>query len=372
MKVQRDHGMDALRTLAVVAMMASHTARLISFDLRPAWAQTVLLLEPLTPSLFLLLVGLSLTCSFEGAQERGTAAGAWFLRQARRAAVLWVISTIFFTAELGFRLPDAVTASGILANIAYAIVLIAGLLTLPTGPLSRRLPLWLALLAGGLLFYWLDENGRSVFAVNTGNSPFLPLWLFALTGAVWGSLFVRRTPKPVFPARSTPSWIAPVLGLALGAVAFALIARFGLDALFSKPLGRSDAGRLTPAPIYGGSTLFLGYYNLRPTLSLCCLGIQLAGLTVLGAVFRKLPDRVASVAFALGRDALPAYILHLSLLAILVVSAGRQPLTAGWQVAGVWGMLVVVCMIFARWLKNRVKKASRRDRIGVYDPKPRA
>lgn len=357
MTARRDHGMDALRTLAVLAMMASHTARLIPFDLRPAWAQTVLLLEPLTPSLFLLLVGLALARSFEGAAARAVSGGAWFLRQARRALILWAISALFFALELGIRFPDVVTASGILANIAYAIVIVAGLLAAPAGAAARKLLLLCAGLAGGAVFFWLDETGRGLFAVNTGNSPFLPLWLFALAGALWGTTFPADTESPAH-SEPVPRWVAPLLGIGLGLVALALVARFGLDALFSKPLGRSDAGRLTPAPAYGGSTLYLGYYNLRPALALCCAGLQFAALVILGAVFRKLPERTAAFVFALGRDALPAYILHLALLALLVVSTSRQPLTAGWQVAGVWAFLVVACMIFARWRKTRVKKAS--------------
>jgi hypothetical protein len=359
MQARRDHGMDALRTLAVIAMMASHTARLISFDLRPAWAQAVLLLEPVTPSLFLLLVGLSLARSFGRAVERtdGVSAGAWYLRQLRRAGVLWLISALFFSLELGVRFPDVVTASGILANIAYAIVLIGGLLALPTGALPRRLPLATVWLAGIALFLWIDESGRRFFILTTGNSPLLPLGLFALTGALWGQAFGNETSARSSSLPSMPRWVAPVLGISLGLIACALIARYGLDPLFSKPLGRSDAGRLVPAPFYGGGTVYLGYYNLRPVLALACLGIQLGGLVILSGAFRKLPERAAAFGFALGRDALAAYILHLALLGILVVATGeRQPLTEAWQVAAVWGALIVTCMIFARWRKTRRPK----------------
>jgi hypothetical protein len=363
MQAQRDHGMDALRTLAVIAMMASHTARLISFDLRPAWAQMVLLLEPITPTLFLLLVGLSLARSYERfhhkAYERGQVAdtSAWYLRQLRRAGILWLISGVFFTLELGFRLPDVITASGILATIAYAIVVIGGLLAMPTGTLPRWLPLLSVWLVGVALFLWIDATGRGIFILTTGNSPLLPLCLFALTGALWGRFFTSN--PSAFPAApsSTPRWLAPVLGISLVLIALALIARYGLEPLFSKPLGRSDAGRLVPAPFYGGGTTYLGYYNLRPVLALASLGIQLGCLVILGGLFLKLPERAAAFGFALGRDALVAYILHLALLGVLVVATGeRQPLTEAWQVSAVWVTLIVTCMIFARWRKSRGRK----------------
>lgn len=343
----RDHGMDALRTLAVLAMMSSHTARLISFEIRPAWAQIVLLLEPIIPSLFLLLVGLSLAQSFAAARRRGTAPGTWYRRQLKRAAILWAISALFFTLELGPRLPDTLTASGILANIAYAIVLVGGLLALPRGTAWVTL----ACAAGIVLFLWLDETGRRVFALNVGNSPFLPLWLFALGGTLWGTLFGSRRRAT---EQEGGNNIGILVGLGAGLLAAGLIARYGLDPLFTKPFGRSDAGRLMPAPLFGGATRFVGFYNLRPLLALCCLGLQLAALVLLGGLFRKLPERAASFGFALGRHALGAYILHLTLLALLVVTLGKQPLTAAWQTTAVWATVAVICQICAVWREKTV------------------
>ena len=61
----RNIGLDATRTLAIIGMMASHTSRMIQFDARPAWCAWILLLEPIIPSLFLLMVGVSLTFSLQ-------------------------------------------------------------------------------------------------------------------------------------------------------------------------------------------------------------------------------------------------------------------------------------------------------------------
>lgn len=324
----REAGLDAARTLAVAGMMAAHTARLIPMELRPGWARGVLLFEPLIPSLFLLLVGASLARSLEAARRRGARAGAWYARQARRAAILWAVSSLFYVLELGARFPDFVTASGILANIAYAILIAGGLLVLPRAPLFPAA----ALAAGAVVFMMLDARGARVFPVNTGNAPFLPLWLFALAGATWAAPGSGRAARTV----------RALVALAGAPLAAWLVARHGAEALFTSPVGRSDAGRDLAAPLFGGGTpIRLGYYNLRPALAAACLGIQLAALVVLGTALRKIPEKAARALFALGRRALDAYVLHLALLAVLVVSFGEQPLTSRTGTAVLIGLLTV-------------------------------
>lgn len=405
---RRDLALDLLRTLAIIGMMAAHTARLIIPDARPEWARLVLLIEPLIPSLFLFLVGLSLVHSFEAARSRGESARAWYGRQLRRAAGLWVVSAVFFALEMGIRLPDMLLAGGILANIAYAIVLTGALLALPAAaPRPRsdglRVTVLLAALAGGgALFTALDLNGARVHPVNIGNSPFLPLWLFTFAGALWGTLTFRAGPpfsvrpcapraaiaaaatpdatattpqKPqpaapgtasLRPVRRLTTLIAGLAAAALALTAVILILRYGLDILFTKPFGRSDASRLVPAPVYGGSTLVVGYYNLKPVLALTCLGLHLAALLILQALFRAIsgiaadrgdgptalpvpdapdaPGAPLKHVLSLGRHALLAYILHLALLATLVVVTGaRQPLQTGLQGTGVLTAVVVGC-----------------------------
>jgi|GEM_PF-1185129 len=371
----RDHALDALRTLAVIGMMAAHTARLMPRDIRPGWASGVLLIEPVIPSLFLLLVGLSLARSFSAAGARGVAPGAWYRRQLKRAAWLWVVSFVFFTLELGVRLPDALLAGGILATIAYAIALVGGLLALGRG----IAPVILVLAVGTILFASLDATGLRLHPVNIGNAPFLPLWLFALTGAALGHWFGRSRVMGTVAAEqgsrtetTARRKLMATVGIAAGAVACVLIARYGLEALFSKPFGRSDAGRLVPAPLFtiaetgaatrGGEAVHIGYYNLRPVLAAACLGLQLAALALCGSALSRLPERFAGWAFALGRRALTAYILHLALLASLIVFAGeRQPLKTGAHGTLVWLGLIVICH-----LVSLVRPALRRRNNNVH------
>jgi len=336
----RNHALDALRTLAVLGMMAAHTARLIPFDIRPEWARGVLLYEPIIPSLFLLLVGLSLSQSFDAAQRAGRSSRDWFLRQLKRAGMLWVISAVFFTLELGPRLPDALLAGGILANIAYAIILTSGLLALP--PPFARPALTAALVAGTTLFVILDTQGHRIYPLNIGNSPFFPLWLFAFAGAVWGQ-FLGQSGN-----RTSNRILVSLAGLGAAALAIALIVRYGGDAIFTKPLGRSDAARLVPAPFTGGEAINLGYYNLRPLLAATCLGLQIAALVFLGLVLARLKEGAARWVFAIGRHSLLIYVVHLSLLAVLVVVSGtRQPLQSAQSGLLVLLALILICQSIA-------------------------
>lgn len=364
----RDHSLDALRTLAVIGMMAAHTARLVPYDMRPFWARFVLLVEPVIPSLFLLLVGSSLALSFRAAARRGLTPGAWYRRQLKRAAALWLVSALFFALELGPRLPDMFLAGGILANIAYAITLVGGIFAV--APRIAPTLLVLALASGTGVFIGLDLAHTRIHPVNIGNSPFLPLWLFALAGALaqtagWG---VKRAAPPdgdttddtggAARVNVTALAVTAVVGLVGAGVAAWLITRYGFDALFTKPLGRSDATRIVPAPVYGGEPLEIGYYNLRPRLALACLGLHVAALALLrAATFAA--DRVTWL-FAIGRHALGAYIAHLAVLAALVVTLGeRQPLKNPWSGTVAWLGLILFCQVLAL-LRERTNSTLRK------------
>ncbi len=327
----RNHGVDALRTFAVVGMMASHTSRLIVFESRPAWSSSILLLEPMIPSLFLFLVGVSLTYSIAGSEARSENKKAWYRRQAKRALGLWLISALFFALEEGIRLPDVFIASGILCTIAYAIVSIGALLLL-------RRAVWglsFTFLAGTVLFLILDQKGMRTFYLVSGNSPFFPLWLFAAAGALWG-LAAQRLGRRIV-------WI----GIATAIIAIALVHRYGVESLFAYPVGRSDAARILAAPLTGGSEKSVAYYNLRPLLSLFCLCVHLSAAGFATLILSGLKDIWASRIFSLGRKALEVYVLHLFLLAMLVVNFGLHPLKTAWQGDLVLAGVVLICLIWS-------------------------
>ncbi|MDB5047459.1 MAG: hypothetical protein JWO30_530 [Fibrobacteres bacterium] len=325
---RRDVALDALRMIAVLLMMASHTTRLISWDERRGWSRFSLLIEPLTASLFLILVGTSLAHSWQSFRNRPGGRALWYRKQMVRAAMLWILSCVFYSLEEGFHLPDAVTMSGILATIAYTIL--AGMLLVSA---SRPIPILLAVCAALLgLEAWLDARGLKVFVLNGGNSPLLPLFLFACLGAL-GALALESGNRP---ARAGLVTVA-LLTLAI------LLGRHPFADIFSKPLGRYETARIV-ARMNDNVRVekSIPYYNLRPILVPMIASLVVLAYAIL-ALLRRPLERTARWLLPMGRHSLDVYILHLSLLAMLVLKGGMRPLGKAWQGDAAIGALIVIC-----------------------------
>jgi uncharacterized membrane protein len=327
----RDLSLDFLRTLAVVGMMAAHTSRLIVPEIRSSWFVSVLHFEPVIPSAFLFLVGLSLALS----RLSATSTSQWFLRQLKRALVLWVISFFFYAGEEGWRIPDIFIASGILCTIAISIAGISALLATP----KPILGLCVFLLIGIAAFVGLDQYPKPWIMVRVGNSPMLPMGLFALCGALWG------LSPGMEPTRCGQIWRWGAGVLCCAGVVLPWV-YFGSDALFSKPLGRYDAARIF-LDESGKVIRRIGYYNLRPLLAGVCLGI--IGLILgLGRLAFARVSAVRPFYLGLGRHALVSYISHLAVLAVLVLTLGKKPLSIFGAGEGVFFGVVILGFVLAR------------------------
>src|SRR5688572_20123028 len=132
----RDTALDAMRTVAILLMIASHTTRLIPWDERRDWSRWSLVIEPFTASLFLLLVGASVVQSWRKAQSSGVPRAAWLRKQGIRSLALWALSSVFYLVSDGPNLPDAVVLSGILCTIAYTSLAASFLASLPRPQLA--------------------------------------------------------------------------------------------------------------------------------------------------------------------------------------------------------------------------------------------
>jgi uncharacterized membrane protein len=336
---RRDVALDALRLLAVLLMVASHTTRLIAWDQRREWSRFSLLIEPFTASLFLMLVGASLVLSWRAASAKGRV--AWFRKQALRAAGLWAISCLFYVLEEGFRPPDFLTMSGILATIAYVSLLGMVMAASPRPALAFSI----AAAIGMGAQVWLDQAGRQIFAVNAGNSPLLPLFPLACLGAL-GALSLER--GRVFR-----------IGVAVaGVVLFAaLTARYGFAAIFSEPLGRSETARVLEWMDHGRLLRKeIPYYNLRPILIPMIVSMAVLIYAAFASA-RPLLERGQGILLAMGRRSLDVYILHLAILAIFVVEGGKRPLQKTWQGDAVVLGAIGICWL---WALGRDAWAARR------------
>ncbi len=325
---RRDVALDALRLLAVLLMIASHTTRLIAWDERRGWSWFSLLIEPFTASLFLMLVGASLVLSWRAAQAGGRA--AWFRRQALRAAGLWAISALFYALEEGVRWPDVATMSGILATIAYVTLLGMVLVASPRPALALSMAAAVAMGA----HVWLDKSGHMVFGLNAGNSPLLPLFPLACLGGLGALILEAGRPMRIGVA------------IAAAAVFAAVTWRFGFAPVFSNPLGRYETARVLEWMDHGRMLRKeIPYYNLRPLLVPMIAAMAVLIYTVF-SLARPALERGQRIFLAMGRRSLDVYILHLAILAAFVEAGnGRRPLQKTWQ-----GDAVVLGAIAASWL----------------------
>lgn len=344
----RDTALDALRTVAVLLMIASHSTRLIVWDERRDWSRWSLVIEPFTASLFLLLVGASVVQSWRKAQTAGVPRAAWLKKQGIRALALWALSSVFYLVSDGPNLPDVLVLSGILCTIAYTSLAASLLVS------GRRPIIALALLAAamGAVFAWLDLEEHRVFILNAGNSPLLPLSLFGILGALaTAGLFAKpRLVKPV------------LLGASVLALAW-LLWLHPFQELFTKPVGRYETARIFM--LGEGESLrekSIPYYNLRVILAPAILSLA-ALLYALFSVLRPLLDKIAAWAFRLGRRSLDVYILHLACLSLLVVVGGKRPLKQTWQGDAVVISVTILCYLWV-WGRDWRQARTRRNEAG--------
>lgn len=354
----RNTAIDGLRTIAILLMIASHTSRLVDWSERREWSRWVLLIEPLTASLFLMLVGASLVFSWqafsyqalfekqnelteiENASPRKIARGKWYQKQALRALMLWVISCVFYTVEEGFHLPDALLLSGILATISYTIIL--GMILV-----SVRFSIPILFFACSLLFgyhLYLDHSNTLLFMITLGNSPLMPLFLFACLGALLAKIILLN--NRYF------NWIVIVAACLVLAWIFH---RHPFEAVFTKPLGRYE---MTRTLISGNHDIKIEkkipYYNLRPILVPTIASIIILLYAVL-TLIKYLLSKCSKYIFVIGKRSLEVYILHLSLLALLVLHGGMRPLHQAWQ-----GDLTLVLVIGTCYLWSITREKFKR------------
>lgn len=331
----RDPALDALRTVAIVLMVASHTSRLVVWDERREWSRFSLLIEPLTASLFLILVGASLVFSLRSALAAGRSRAAWLRRQGIRSLLLWAASAIMYSVSEGFLLPDALVLSGILATIAYTSA--AGSLLAASSRPAAALAAAAAALAA--LFLWLEARGIRIFFLNAGNSPLLPLGLFGLLGAL-GALALAE------PGKRGRYLRAGLAGAAVLALGFALW-RHPFPELFSKPVGRYETAReFLVGPPGARRQKTIAYYNLRPVLVPAILSLAVL-LHAAFAAMRGPLARNARWLLRLGRHSLDVYILHLAILAVFVVAGGKRPLKETWQGDAMFLGVLLACYLWA-------------------------
>ncbi len=352
---RRDTALDATRTFAIWLMVACHVARLVSKSKRPEWLELAMLIEPLCQALFMAMVGVSLVYSLRMADHRGET--GWAGRQVERVLQLYVIGFVMFFAKRGWQWPWSVTSSGILTAIGEAM-----LLFLPLVLLARNNPrLGMALGVGSTLAlaaidYGLDASGVRLLVLNAGNGSLLPYAV--LTGFGMLSAYVLLDG-----GRLAKGALAGALAVAAGVT----LRRYGLEEVFDHPVGRVS----TPAEfeIAGNGFLQLwkrvtggqlepyeaSYYNFRPALTPLLMALC-GAIYACFRLLRPVTDRLGPL-WLVGRHSLGVYVLHLVLVAVAVVVAGKnRALNDPLQVQAGFGVITALCYGYA-WAKERRERS---------------
>jgi uncharacterized membrane protein len=349
--------LDGLRTLAILAMIATHLTRLISGPVRGPWCAPSLLLDPLIQALFMGLAGASLAWSWQGAQRAGTSRESWLRSRARRAGEVYLVGVALFFFDKGPQLPHLLLAPGILAAIALSILILA-----PVA--SSRHPV-----AGALGLAALGYAAMAVLAptpialppITAGNAALLPNVPLACLGLAAGIGLLRGDRRVLagmaLPTLALGGWLAlrhgpsELLGYGLGRVTSTVDYQgrshglaIALDMIRGEPLA------VRPVE-YFNSSLYAQPFVLALVVALYLL-LRLS---------RPLWQRAAPLLFLPGRASLTSYVLHLLLLGLLVAASGKaKPLTVPW--AGEAVFIVVLALVYlAAALQERRSRVRRRS-----------
>lgn len=350
--------LDGLRTLAIVAMIATHLTRLISGPVRGPWCAPSLLLDPLIQALFMGLAGASLAWSWQGAQRKGLPRGTWLRARARRAGEVYLVGVALFFFDKGPQLPHLFLAPGILAAIALAILLLAPIA-------SSRHPV-----AGSLALAALGYGAMALLAptpivlppINAGNAALLPNVPMACLGLAAGVGLVKGDRRLLvgmaLPLLGAGSWLAwqhgpsDLLGYEVGRVTSMVSYRgksHGLDIALDMLRGEA----LVERPVE--------YFNSSLIAQPFVLGLVVV-LFLLLRLTRPLWQRAATLLFLPGRASLTAYVLHLLLLGLLVAATGKtKPLTVPWAGEAVFVAVLALVYLAAaaieRWSRRKRREA---------------
>jgi hypothetical protein len=154
-----------------------------------------------------------------------------------------------------------------------------------------------------------------------------------------------------------------------------LFGHFGGTAVFSKPLGRFETTRalvegkmitVEAANLAGHSkpSKEFFYYNFRPIL-VPTLAALILLLYSIAAWLRPVWDKTAKILFLPGRYSLDAYILHLSLLALLILKFGKRPLQSSMQGDAALIAVTAACYL---WSYGRDFRKSRKTSANLSRP----
>ncbi|HEY6728310.1 MAG TPA: heparan-alpha-glucosaminide N-acetyltransferase domain-containing protein [Polyangiaceae bacterium] len=319
--------MDAFRGATVLAMMATHTTRVVPVgaggDGLRAQAS---LFEPAISVAFLWLVGWSLERAYARASHSGTAWRTWYARALLRAATLYALGVLLFVLQYGVAAPYVWASPDVLGTIAWAIVVLGTLLPLGIWGLIGGTVAALALTA------LLEAIAAHLSGVNAGPGAALPLVGSACAGACHG-LTSRRRPT------SGLRWA--VLGVTVGSLGWGL------------------PGPLVDVHRALHSAADAPWFWNQTAKGMLVYG---AGVALVAVAFARWssPSKAWAPLELLGRHALVGYVGHL-----LVLGVGDRwlGLPSGWSIVvsvalGLGAMFTAVAMVLESPSLGRARRTA--------------
>ena len=341
----RSYGPDAARACALILMTCTHTLRVASPHEHSDLSQWLMRLEPITPTLFALLVGAGLASS----QERRPLAN-WRAHHLVRGLALIAISWLMFLFYHGVQWPESLTSTGILQCLGTGIVL-ASLLGTPvaTG------------IAGVVLFAfwtWMETSGIRVNGLNQGSFPAFPYVPFLLLAHSWTRLSHARE-----------SWrgmlsVSAVVVVVMMAISPGFRVAWGSWGVthtyqtFDVSLHGSNAWSLLQDLASGAptGTKRMSFWHTRPWLA--PLMVAMASLFII--FFRTAAQYIPSdtrYLSLLGRNSLTYYLAHFAGLGAITLLP-RDLRHANWTWFVATAIMALLGILYSLWRENRSQKAS--------------
>jgi hypothetical protein len=290
---------DLLRGFAIILMFITHVYRLHvpatndSFIIK-ALFDFFMLIEPLTASLFLFLMGFSLQMTHQLSDNYDE----WYQKQKKKALILFGLSVLLCISEEGIFPIRILFSSGILQAIAISIIMISRIFQNKN---SSKM-LFISFLSTGFIAFCLDKMHLSIIGLNSGSGALFPIIGFAFLGA-----FISKNHSNFKDIEIS----LPNIFKIIFALFFIIISTKGqwISIINSNAFGLTFQGfQLKQVAFANWNQTALGFFST----SLIILGIYL--------FIRNIPMNPNTFIHQFGRYSLELYVFHLAIISIFYIA----------------------------------------------------
>jgi hypothetical protein len=307
-KPQRLYFIDMARMLALWYMFFQH-GELEVLTLRHSKIITLIAdFVPICSALFLYTAGFAAVLSQKSNIRQNV------ISRLKKGIFLIIASSILFSIECGFRLPDMIIASGILNTIGIFTISTIILSWTPKKFNVLIWSLWTTFLAA--LFIVFDINRIYIFPFTNAYECIIPTIIYGYIGLTCGLIYQQTAHHKLFHITSI---IVGLVGLII------MTSIFGLHHCFDY-----THGRYTVIRSFGADKLMVWNFNSVSFIASLAAVLLISGLCGLCENFfcslQEKKPMLADKILLPGQHALINYFYHLAVWAIIVVTLGFNAL----------------------------------------------